>query len=82
VYLKHVHTTPIICYSIIQVSWKLNDQSLPSNVEVDNSNSINIKRVKKNNAGLYECEGINYNFQHFIAQSTVNIVSKLLNEPI
>jgi len=60
------------CYSITPVTWFFMGKRLPSNVKVD-VNYLKIEEVLLDNAGEYECIGVDLSSVKFFSRSTLII---------
>ena len=62
----------LTCNSTHLISWLLNDGKLPNNIRIINE-ELHIHRVRRDNRGYYECNGIDENNEEFLAMSKLQI---------
>ena len=65
----------LTCNSTHLIGWLLNDGYLPNNIRIINQ-ELHIHRVRLENRGYYECNGIDENNEEFMAMSHFQIKSE------
>ena len=65
-------TATFTCSAIGGIIWTHNNKSLPSNAKYFNK-TLEIEKVRLNNKGVYECEGVEENNHIFYSIGTLKI---------